>query len=86
MATASTAFADTVWPHSAHHPFGTVSASGHHDGVDPLDPLQLASVAIPSENFGSGLHNPNNDPLNSHRDTESPGANVIKYFLSYVFS
>ena len=80
MATATTAFADTVvWPHSAaHHPFGSVS--GHHDGVDPLDPLQLTSSSAAIENFGSSLQHPGGDLLSNSRETESPGTNSIKLF------
>ena len=81
MATATTAFADTVvWPHSAaHHPFGSVS--GHHDGVDPLDPLQLTSSSSAAiENFGSSLQHPGGDLLSNSRETESPGTNSIKLF------
>ena len=73
MATATTAFADTVWPHTAHHPFGSVSSSGHPDGVDPLDPIQLTSAAsVQAEGFGSNLNHPSSEVMSNHRETESP--------------
>jgi len=76
MASATTAFAESVWPHSTHHPFGSVSSvvsAGHHDGVDPLDPLQLTSSSVQADNFGSSnLHNNNSDVCGNNRETESP--------------
>ena len=83
MASASSAFAESVWPHSTHHPFGNVSSAasaaavsvgGHHDGVDPLDPLQLAtsSASISTDNFGSTALNLHNNSDVCNRDADSP--------------
>jgi hypothetical protein len=84
MASATSAFAESVWPHSTHHPFGNVSSAvsaaavslgGHHDGVDPLDPLQIASSSsslIPTDNFGSSAVNVHNNSDACNRETDSP--------------
>ena len=79
MATATSAFAESVWPHSTHHPFGNVSsvaavsaAGGHHDGVDPLDPLQMAASSATTDNFGSTLHNNSETAACHNRETDSP--------------
>jgi hypothetical protein len=58
MASATSAFADSVWPHPSAHPF-----VAHHDGVDPLDPLSTHAASSPStlptssssDNFGAAL-------------------------------
>ena len=82
MASATSAFAESVWPHSTHHPFGNVSSAaaaavslgGHHDGVDPLDPLQLASssASISTDNFGASAINLHNNSDVCNRETDSP--------------
>lgn len=71
MTTATSAFAESVWPHASHHPFGNPGGgSGGHEGpVNPLDPLHIAATPTLDNNFG-----PNGDPSSDvcNRDADTP--------------
>jgi len=71
MTTATSAFAESVWPHTSHHPFGNPGASGggHEVSVNPLDPLQIASSTPSLDPHFGPTGDPSSDICNRDADT-----------------